>query len=169
MKNTIKITATLMLAFSLIACGGGNVKQAEYSYLGLGDVRVNPDQVPLVSAVSVNHYSVSVILYAGSTPQSYFSFTLGRENVKAGYSADNFYGSNKKLMANANWNGRYYFDSHRFPTYAHFEFKSLTEQEAIIEVSARLVDTASGDYIDLPRIELKVQGADLEVLTERTT
>jgi hypothetical protein len=70
------------------------------------------------------------------------------------------------MTVTAFWNERYYTDFSRFPTYTHFVIKSLTAQEGVIEVSARLIDLTTGNFIKLPLTLLKVREADLETLAE---
>jgi hypothetical protein len=53
-------------------------------------------------------------------------------------------------------------------THAHFAIKSITEQEAVIRLSARLVDPVSASFINLPPMTLKVVGHDLDALVKKT-
>ncbi|MHC8398010.1 hypothetical protein ACYZTX_00545 [Pseudomonas sp. MDT1-17] len=129
------------------------------------DIRIRADQVTLVRTASVGDEAISVILYSHLDPQNTFSFIWDRVHTKAGYSVDDYKDQDKRFTALADWNGRHYSESTQFPTYAHFVIKSLTEQETLIEVSARLVEPDSGDFINLPLTLLRIQGAQLRGLT----
>jgi hypothetical protein len=135
--------------------------------MGPQDIRLKADQVTRLSTASVNFHAVSVTLESSQNPHNHVSFTVARENVKTGYSVDDNYDNDKKITVDAIWSERHYAESSNFPTYVHFVIKSLTEQEAVIEVSARLINLPSGDFINLPLTLLRVQGADLATLTEK--
>ena len=173
MQTATRLITISTLAFSLIACGaGGDVKDADRyleatNGLGPGDIRVKA--VPLVKVNSANFDSVSVFLYDGPTPDNHFAFTLERVNVKAGYSVNESYNRDKELTVHANWNGRHYTESTKFATHARFTITSITEQEAVIEVSARLHEPDFGSFLNLPQTTIKIQGSDLEALIEKTS
>ncbi|MHC8398006.1 hypothetical protein ACYZTX_00525 [Pseudomonas sp. MDT1-17] len=168
-KSLILTTLALLLG----ACSANGLNNAHsqlqtVDLLGPEHLRVQAQQVTKVNVGSVNVYSVSMFLYADETPQNYFSFTLDRADVKEGYSTqDVFEGDRKSKAIDANWNGRFYSESRRFSTHAHLTITSLTAQEAVVEVSARLVHPQTGDFIYLPPLILNIRGDDLAVMTEK--
>ncbi|MFW8695638.1 hypothetical protein, partial [Mesorhizobium japonicum] len=83
-------------------------------------------------------------------------------------SSKDFADQDRHKVIDANWNGRFYSESRSYPTHAHFTIKSLTQDEAVVEVSARLVHPETGDFIHLPQAILNIRGDDLAVLTEQT-
>ncbi|MHC8346709.1 hypothetical protein [Pseudomonas sp. RT6P73] len=135
--------------------------------MGVRDIRIRADQVTLIRTASVSVEVVSVILYSNLDAQNVFSFTWDRAHMKAGYSVDDYKDQDKTLTLLADWNGRHYSESTQFPTYGHFVIKSLTDNEALIEVSGRLVEPDSGDFLNLPLTVLRIQGAQLKTLTDK--
>jgi hypothetical protein len=169
MLTALKLFILSTLALLMVACGGGGDVKSTTLDLGSGsepvDLRVTA--LPVVKVNSAKFHSVSVFVYDGLTPENHFVFTLECINVKAGYSVDEFYNRDKKLTVHANWSGRHYVESTEFATHAHFTILSITEQEAVIEVSARLLDPQLGAFLKLPQATLKIQGHDLEALIEK--
>lgn len=149
MNAPLKIFVLSTLALFLVACASAPSYSITDKGLGLAENRVPAKDVSRVTVGSVNFYSVTVFLYAEQTPQNYFSFTLDRANVREGYSSKDVYDFNRKKAIDANWNGRFYSESSHYPTYAHFNIKSLTQEEAVVEVSARLVHPETGEFIQL--------------------
>ncbi|MBB6155259.1 hypothetical protein HDC30_002482 [Pseudomonas sp. JAI115] len=131
------------------------------------DVRVLSREVATVSVGSVNFYSVSVFLYTEQTPQNYFSLTLDRTDVREGFTTDGQQGSERRPAIEANWNGRFYYQSRGYPRDARLAITSLTDKEAALELAARLVHAETGALIDLPPAVVKIRGDDLAALTER--
>ncbi|CAI8981169.1 hypothetical protein [Pseudomonas zeae] len=131
------------------------------------DIRVRADQVSRVNATAVAGDAVVVTLYSRLDTQNAFSFSLPREQVKAGYRVDDYYDHDTTLTVTARWNGQHYLESTQFPTYAHFVVISLSPEEAVLEVSARLFKQETDTFINLPLTLLKIQGADLATLTAR--
>lgn len=88
--------------------------------------------------------------------------------MREGYSNEDLRDSDRQRTIDAPWGGRFYSESRHYPTYARFAITSLTEQEAVVEVSARLVHPEIGEYILLPNPILNIRGDDLAALTEHT-
>ncbi|CAI8808349.1 hypothetical protein [Pseudomonas zeae] len=172
MQTAFKMIILGTLTLWLGACGVGyGVKDPDSHLeagngLGPGDIRVKA--LPLVKVQSTRFDSVTVFVYDADNADNHFAFTLERVNVKPGYSVDESYNNDKKLVVSAQWNGRRYAESTRLATHAHFTIEAITDHLALIQLSARLVDPLSGSFINLPQRTVNLTGPDLDALVEKS-
>ncbi|MBB6158520.1 hypothetical protein HDC30_005778 [Pseudomonas sp. JAI115] len=134
--------------------------------LGAGDIRVKA--LPLAKVDSTGIDAVTVFVYDDQRPENHFSFTLERVNVRPGYSVEEFYNADKKLLVSAEWDGRGYVESTKMTTHVQFAIEEISEEHALIRLSARLVNPSFGSFLNLPPMAVKIVGPDLEALVKKS-
>jgi hypothetical protein len=126
--------------------------------------RVHADNVILVSG-NVNEKGKSVVrLLIGPNDLNYFSITLDRARIKKGHALKKIRGSLYDFTMSAEWKGIGYDESVVHPTYVNFETYSISDKEAILKVSAKLVSVASGKFLTLLPSTIKIEGEPLKKL-----
>ena len=162
MENAAKFIAVTFLSFFLVACGedtaGTNTqkqteaKKSVNKVLSVTDFEYTLNDRPAVSVT------------VGADDHNYFGITFYRENVRAGYSVAESGHDLQEISMDGTWDKVLYVQSSKHPTRLNFSIVSITPEEAVIEVSAKLVNPSPERYFDLPKTRFSIQGEQLKHL-----
>ncbi|MHC8403396.1 hypothetical protein ACYZTX_29190 [Pseudomonas sp. MDT1-17] len=156
MDSGKKLLVSALFALLLPACGSENKSQA---------VSVTSEQVSLVSGGFMNGDEPGVSIYIGPDEFNFFEITLDRINVKSGYAVKDMGNSVANFSVAANWGGEHYVQSSHHATYTTFQIRSLSPDEAVIELSAKLLSMSSGKFLVLAPSLVHIRGELLQKLT----
>lgn len=148
----LKHLVVALLAFSLLACGDkpASLDKVQSTLNGFtlydnqaGSISIGPDQ------------------------NNFLRLTLPLKNFRTGYTikseARNHW---KELGVSANWNGKHYVSSSKHATYIDVAIKTVSpsERKMTFRVSAKLVEPASGKYMEFKTDVLEINGKQYDDL-----
>lgn len=87
-----------------------------------------------------------------------------RSAIKIGNSSQSYSLDPTQIELRAHWNGQHFFQSDSEPTLVTVSIDFLTPTEAIINVTGKLVHSATGAYLEIAPSRIIVRGEYLNVL-----
>ncbi|MHC8346693.1 hypothetical protein [Pseudomonas sp. RT6P73] len=172
MERIGKLMIITGLAYLLISCsdkednlavhyGDPNLSPAS----GLRQTtQINVKYVKRVMAARniIGQPTASIVL--GSNSRNHFELTLLRSNIKEGYTVRSDRFSHPEVLLSTNWYGNRFIQSDQHPTAVSLTIGEITPEQAVLYLSATLVDPSTGGYLTLSPSMITVRGAHLRQL-----
>ena len=160
MESIGKVLAIISLAYWLMACNDPNRKVLE----PWRSVAASFHQVKAVADGYNAAGQPTVFILLGSDSGNLLDLYLLRSNITEGYAVQSLRFDHPEIELRAQWNGKRFMQSTEHPTVVNLTIRSITPNDAVIEVSATLVDRVTGQYLTLPPSVVHVQGEYLTAL-----
>lgn len=173
MERSRKILALIGLAYGLMACREAeNDPPVKSEYSSFNRPVLNPGEREIIHLKQVKRVvcgrnilgDPTVSIVVGSNSRNYFDLTLLRSNIKMGYSVNSENFSHPEILLSTHWHGSRFLQSDQHRTAVSLTIGSITSREAVLYLSATLVNPQTGGYLTLSPSIITVQGADLKKL-----
>lgn len=160
MERIGKALTLTCLVYLLMACNDPPLQGLEPRK----SVGASHQQVKRVAGEYNAEGQPTVFLLLGAGRQNLLDVYLLRANIREGYTVQSLSFNRPEIELRAQWKGGRFIQSTEHSTEVNLTIRTLTPDEAVIEVSATLVNPVTGGYLTLPSSSVRVQGAHLQAL-----
>ncbi len=100
-------------------------------------------------------------IYFGKDDENYCDLTVPKENFNTGFSIQSQSKSDLSINVSCTWDKKNYVLSAKHPTYISLDVASVTTDKADVNVSLKVIDTASlSEFIEFKNVSLKIVNPD---------
>jgi hypothetical protein len=153
MKKTIVVSA--LISMLLAGCGGDKDQSSD-----------KKAAAPILSFISVSDgFTITekpaISIYFGKDDENYCNITVPKEVFESGASIKSQSRSNQSINGSCTWNNENYEVSAKHPTYVSLDVISATTEKAEINVSLKVIDTASlNEFLEFNAVPLQITTPD---------
>lgn len=112
----------------------------------------------------------AISILFGETQSNFCSVTIYRAAVKQGYSVSSAQRDDHSISVDCNWNGRYFLESSKHPTFSSVSIVSLDKDKksAQIEISVKLIELKGLEsYFSLDNVKLNISADKFDNLIKK--